>query len=101
MKKFICFQVLSVLSFFTVFTATAQSYVPVWNDPRVKVKPAANLKAYAFNLADVKLLPGAFTTARDAATKYLVASKTKETINATINSLKDAIAAVDPKERCK
>ena len=50
----------------------SQSYVPEWKDARIKVKPAVDIKAYAFNIADVKLLPGLFTTAMNADVKYLL-----------------------------
>ena len=36
----------------------AQSYIPVKNDARIKVKPVVPIKAYAFDLKDVKLLEG-------------------------------------------
>jgi hypothetical protein len=39
--------------------------------------------------------------AKDAAATYLEESKKKETISSAISSLKEAVAAVDPKERCK
>ncbi|HWJ90776.1 MAG TPA: hypothetical protein VNR87_06675 [Flavisolibacter sp.] len=39
--------------------------------------------------------------AKDAAALYLSESKKKEAISASINSLKEAVSAVDPKERCK
>jgi hypothetical protein len=34
-------------------TIQAQSYVPEWNDTRVKIKPVVPVKAYAFDLKDV------------------------------------------------
>jgi hypothetical protein len=39
--------------------------------------------------------------AKDAAEKSLIASKKKEEISASINSLNEAVSAVDPRERCK
>lgn len=50
----------------------AQNYVPEWKDKKVKVKPKADLKAYAFNLGDVKLLESPFTKAADADVRYLL-----------------------------
>ena len=69
-RRFIFFTIYLLLFF--VHTARAQSYVPVYNDSRVKVKPVVDVKAYAFNLADVKLLPGPFTNAMEADVKYLL-----------------------------
>src|SRR5947207_1884619 len=40
------------------FASQGQSYVPELNNPKIKVKPAVELKAYAFNLKDVRLSPG-------------------------------------------
>ncbi|MEJ7684575.1 MAG: hypothetical protein WKG06_43345 [Segetibacter sp.] len=50
----------------------AQSYVPVWNDARIKVKPAADIKAYAFDLKDVRLSESPFTKAMQADVNYLL-----------------------------
>ena len=54
------------------FTGFSQSYVPEWNDARIKVKAVADIKAYAFNISDVSLLPGSFTEAMNADVKYLL-----------------------------
>ncbi|MEP7143740.1 MAG: beta-L-arabinofuranosidase domain-containing protein [Ferruginibacter sp.] len=72
MKKLIRLPGIFIFILFITSSVFAQSYVPVWNDARVKVKPAVDIKAYAFNLADVKLLPGAFTKAMDADVRYLL-----------------------------
>src|SRR5882757_9422692 len=53
-------------------SATAQSYVPEWNDDRIKVQPAIEIGAYAFNLGDVQLLESPFTSARAADMSYLL-----------------------------
>ncbi|QEM14342.1 glycoside hydrolase family 127 protein [Mucilaginibacter rubeus] len=53
-------------------TIHAQSYVPEWNDTRVKVKPVVPVKAYSFNLKDVQLLESPFKKAMDADVKYLL-----------------------------
>ncbi len=52
--------------------AYTQSYVPEWNDKKIKVKSKVDLKAYAFNLIDVKLLPSPFTEAMEADVRYLL-----------------------------
>ncbi|TWR27257.1 glycoside hydrolase family 127 protein [Mucilaginibacter achroorhodeus] len=64
---------LSVLAILTAGQmAKAQSYVPEWNDKRMKVAPVVPVKAYSFNLTDVKLLPSPFKTAMDADVAYLL-----------------------------
>jgi DUF1680 family protein len=50
----------------------AQSYVPQENTGNIKVKPVVAIKAYAFDLTEVKLLPSLFSTAMDADAKYLL-----------------------------
>jgi len=51
----------------------AQSYAPVKNDSRFKVAPVIDLKAYAFDLKDVKLLEGSpFKNAMDKDAAYLL-----------------------------
>lgn len=51
----------------------AQSYVPELDNPKIKVKPVVNIQAYAFNLADVRLLPGSpFKNAEDKDAAYLL-----------------------------
>ena len=53
--------------------AQAQSYIPVKNDPRVKIAPVVDMKAYAFDLWDVKLLDGSpFKNAMDKDAAYLL-----------------------------
>ena len=53
-------------------TLCAQSYLPEENGAKIKVKPVADIKAYAFNLADIKLLPSPFTVAMEADSRYLL-----------------------------
>src|SRR5882757_8480827 len=53
-------------------TAIAQSYIPEWNDKRIKVRPEIEMGAYAFNLSDVQLLESPFTSARAADMNYLL-----------------------------
>jgi DUF1680 family protein len=50
----------------------AQNYVPEWGDKRIKVQPATRVKAWAFNISDVKLLEGPFTEAMNRASAYLL-----------------------------
>lgn len=50
----------------------AQSYVPEENNTLVKVKPVVAVKAYAFPLNDVTILPGPFKDAHDADVQYLL-----------------------------
>ncbi|MCC8407429.1 glycoside hydrolase family 127 protein [Mucilaginibacter sp. UR6-1] len=52
--------------------AMAQSYLPELNDKQMAVKPKAPLKAYAFNLKQVKLLQSPFKTAMDKDVAYLL-----------------------------
>ena len=55
-------------------TGFTQSYLPEKNNSKVKVKPAIGIKAYAFNLKDVKLLPGSpFKHAMDIDAGYMLA----------------------------
>ena len=60
------------LNFFAVTSSRAQSYLPEWNDARIKVKPVVPIKAYAFDLKDVHLLDGPFKEAMQADQKYLL-----------------------------
>lgn len=56
-----------------IYTVSAgQSYVPEWKDSRMKIAPEADIKAYAFNLRDVRLLESPFHTAMLAEAKYLL-----------------------------
>lgn len=43
---------------FIGLSAFAQSYIPQKNNSRVKIKPVIPVKAYSFDLRDVKLLNG-------------------------------------------
>src|SRR5437868_15188169 len=66
---------ISILFFvFSVYniSVTAQTYAPEWKDGRIKVKPAVAVKAYAFDISDVTLLPGLFTDAMNADVQYLL-----------------------------
>jgi uncharacterized protein len=53
--------------------ALAQSYIPVQNDPRMKISPVVPLQAYAFDLHDVTLLEGSpFKNAMEKDAAYLL-----------------------------
>lgn len=56
----------------TALQGIGQSYVPEWNNKMIKVKDKTPLKAYAFYLGDVKLLPSEFTKAMDISVSYLM-----------------------------
>lgn len=60
---------------FSLFTGIAQSYVPEYNFPKIKVKPVVPVKAYSFNLKDVKLLNGPFRHAMNLDSGYLLKIK--------------------------
>ena len=49
-------------SLFLVLTCAlqAQSYVPEKQEPKMKIKPVVKIKAYSFDLQDVKLLDSRF-----------------------------------------
>lgn len=49
-----------------------QSYVPEWNNRKVPVQPVTDIRAYAFNLADIRLLPSVFTNAMSKDSAYLL-----------------------------
>jgi uncharacterized protein len=51
----------------------AQSYVPELNNKKIKVQPVVPVKAYAFNLRDVRLLDGSpFKNAMDRDAAYML-----------------------------
>lgn len=72
MKKWLKYS-LVILRGLTAAMVHAQSYVPQWNDARMQVKPQVPIKAYSFDLKDVKLLPGPFKQAMEADAAYLLA----------------------------
>jgi hypothetical protein len=63
---------ISVLLFAGCTSSFSQSYVPEWKDAKMKVKPVVDIKAYAFNVSDVKLLDGPFAEAMKADVNYLL-----------------------------
>ena len=64
----------ATVSFTSVF-CHAQSYVPEKTHSNVIVKPVITVKAYAFNLKDVKLLNGPFKHAMSMDSTYLISLK--------------------------
>ncbi|WP_428329446.1 beta-L-arabinofuranosidase domain-containing protein [Mucilaginibacter sp.] len=66
---FVSFLILGLVSVKNIY---AQSYVPEWNDPRIKIKPQVGVKAYSFDLNQVSLLNGPFKDAMIADEKYLL-----------------------------
>jgi DUF1680 family protein len=70
MKKFF----LPIFIFIAGF-CSAQSYVPEINDSKMKVRPIVPIKAYSFNLKDVKLLNGPFRHAMQMDSAYLLLIK--------------------------
>ncbi|MDQ3395824.1 MAG: glycoside hydrolase family 127 protein [Bacteroidota bacterium] len=51
----------------------AQSYVPEFTNEKIKVKPVVDIKAFAFNLKDVRLHDSPFKQAMDWDAEYLLA----------------------------
>lgn len=70
MKKFIL-----IIFFFSPLLNFAQSYIPEYNNNKLKVKPAIPVKAYAFNLDEVKLLNSPFKKATLLDSAYLLSLK--------------------------
>ena len=75
-RIFVVFEIAVCALILPVFTSIAQSYVPEWKDKKVKVKPTVDIRAYAFNLGDVKLLESPFTEAMNADVRYLLRVET-------------------------
>jgi DUF1680 family protein len=64
-----------ILSFIAIISCSiqGQNYVPRKNDPKVKIAPVVDMKAWSFNLCDVKLLDGSpFKNAMDKDAAYLL-----------------------------
>lgn len=53
-------------------SAWAQSYVPEFNNPKMKVKSSIEQGAYAFNLRDVKITNGLFKEAMERDVRYML-----------------------------
>jgi DUF1680 family protein len=71
-KKWFMLNVVVVSGFLTANITYAQSYVPEWNDTRLKVKPQTEIKAYTFDLKDVQLLNSPFKQAMQVDVAYLL-----------------------------
>src|SRR6185436_8523962 len=52
--------------------AHGQSYVPEKSNNKIKIKPVVPIRAYSFNLKDVKLLDGPFHHAMAMDSAYLL-----------------------------
>ena len=64
---------ITVVVYCCTLQAIAQSYIPEKNNSLVKINPAVQLKAYGFNLRDVRLLEGSpFKHAQDIDAAYLL-----------------------------
>ncbi|MFM9911526.1 MAG: beta-L-arabinofuranosidase domain-containing protein [Chitinophagaceae bacterium] len=63
------------LSLLIIYTSFSQSYVPEKKNNKVKINPVVPIKAYAFNLRDVKLLNSPFTNAMSKDSAYLMLLK--------------------------
>lgn len=73
MKNLLPFFTLLLCLLGQVITLPAQSYVPIAQESKIKVKPAIALQAYGFPLEDVRLLPGSpFYTAMEKDAAYLL-----------------------------
>jgi DUF1680 family protein len=62
----------AVVSLLGIQSVHAQSYVPEWQDKRVKVAYATPIKAYSFGLKDVSLLESPFKQAMRVDEAYLL-----------------------------
>src|SRR5690349_4373908 len=60
-----------LFSLFAVVYVHAQTYTPEKNQPKMKVKPVVDIKAYSFNLSEVELLDGPFKKAMQADVNFL------------------------------
>ena len=70
MKKILVFA-----SMIVSIIATGQSYVPEKSNNKIRIKPVVPIKAYSFNLKDVKLLDGPFHHAMAMDSSYLLLIK--------------------------
>lgn len=63
---------LLLLGSFSAGSLGAQSYVPEYNNNKMKVKPVVPIRAFAFDLRDVKISNGLFRDAMERDVKYLL-----------------------------
>ena len=61
-----------LLFFFGGLSLCAQSYVPEWANAKEAVKPVVAVRAYPFDIRDVRLLDGFFKEAMEADARYLL-----------------------------
>jgi hypothetical protein len=71
-KKWFKLNLCLITGLIAVKSAQAQSYVPEWNDSRIKIKPQTTIKAYSFDLKDVQLLESPFKKAMQVDAAYLL-----------------------------
>ncbi len=64
-----------IVFLFSPLLNLAQSYIPEYNNIKVKVKPAIQIKSFAFNLNEVKLLNSPFKKAMSLDSAYLLSLK--------------------------
>lgn len=72
---------LSLIIFFVSY-ANGQSYVPESNNQKIVIKPKIKIKAYAFNLKDVRLLESPFKIAMKADVSYLLSLEPNRLLSA-------------------
>ena len=74
--------IVTALSLLTCCVSFSQSYLPEKTNPKFKVQPSVNIKAYAFNLKDVRLLDGSpFKHAMDIDAGYLLSISPDRLLN--------------------
>lgn len=72
MKKFLVPLLILGGAVVPIAESAAQSYVPEWKEKKMKVQPVVDIKAYAFNLGDVRLLESPFLDAMKVDAKWLL-----------------------------
>lgn len=65
-------KILRVLLLLLPVAAYCQSYVPEENNPRVKIKPVVEIKAFSFHPSEVEVTDPRFKEAMEADAKYLL-----------------------------
>jgi DUF1680 family protein len=77
-RKMFCAGVLLMLS----YSIQSQSYVPELKNARIKINPVSPIKAYAFNLKDIRLLDGSpFKTAMEKDAAYVLVIEPDRLLN--------------------
>ncbi|EHQ26595.1 hypothetical protein BDD43_0603 [Mucilaginibacter gracilis] len=72
MKKWLKLNIFILSGCITASSVLAQSYVPEWKDKRIVTMSRTEIKAYTFNLKDVKLLNSPFKQAMEVDAAYLL-----------------------------